>query len=69
MMESGKNNKSKMIKAIKQITHRNFLQVEEWRNKNPSTEYLYIIREVLGGPIAKDDASNFNTERHERNPD
>ena len=67
--EKDDNNKSKMIKAIKQLTHRNFLQVEEWRNKNPSsrdveskknTEYLYIIREVLGGPIAKDDASNFS---------
>ena len=63
------DNNSKMIKAIKQISHRNFLQIEEWRNKNPSsrdveskknTEYLYIMREVLGGPTTNNDANSYN---------
>ena len=67
--EKDDNNKSKMIKAIKQISHRNFLQIEEWRNKNPSsrdveskknTEYLYIMREVLGGPTTNNDANSYN---------
>ena len=67
--EKDDNNKSKMIKAIKQISHRNFLQIEEWRNKNPSsrdveskknTEYLYIMREVLGGPTPNNDANSYN---------
>ena len=67
--EKDDNNKSKMVKAIKQISHRNFLQIEEWRNKNPSsrdveskknTEYLYIMREVLGGPTTNNDANSYN---------
>ena len=67
--EKDDENKSKMVKAIKQISHRNFLQIEEWRNKNPSsrdveskknTEYLYIMREVLGGPTTNNDANSYN---------
>ena len=67
--EKDDENKSKMVKAIKQISHRNFLQIEEWRNKNPSSidveskknkEYLYIIREVLGGPTTNNDANSYN---------
>ena len=67
--EKDDENKSKMVKAIKQISHRNFLQIEEWRNKNPSsrdveskknTEYLYIMQEVLGGPTTNNDANSYN---------
>ena len=67
--EKDDNNKSKMVKVIKQISHRNFQQIEEWRNKNPSsrdveskknTEYLYIMREVLGGPTTNNDANSYN---------
>ena len=67
--EKDDDNKSKMIKAIKLISHRNFLQVSEWREKYPScknveskknTEYLYIMQEVLGGPTTNNDANSYN---------
>ena len=66
--EKDDENKSKMVKAIQKISHRNFLQVEEWRDKYPSsrdvesnknTEYLYIMKEVLGGSLDKSDAENY----------
>ena len=67
--EKDDENKSKMVKAIQKISHRNFLQVSDWQDKYPSsrdvesnknTEYLYIMREVLGGSLDKDDASNYS---------
>ena len=67
--EKDNENKNKMKKAIKFIAAKNFKQLDEWKEDNPSSEdteskkhmeYHNIIINSLGGSNQDDDDNNYN---------